>query len=142
MKTFFISNPIKFLGARPFHKGKECTYSSLILASGNDLDIRKPIKTNIKIFTIPLNELTEFEFIKLLQLNLNLDTMYTILFQYTLYEKNSHLMLGPQVGIKVKETHNFKYYRNLYEHFLEILEITMDRYNVESLILLLYTLKS
>jgi hypothetical protein len=51
-------------------------------------------------------------------------------------------MLGPQVGIKVKETHNFKYYRNLYEHFLEILEITMDRYNVESLILLLYTLKS
>lgn len=41
-------------------------------------------------------------------------------------------MLEPQVGIIVKETHDLEYYRNLYEHFLEILEITIQRYNVES----------
>jgi hypothetical protein len=84
------------------------------------------------VFSVPLTELTEFEFIKLLQLNLKLDTTYTILFQYTLYEQNNHLMLGPQVGIIVKETHDLEYYRNLYEHFSEILEITTQRYNVES----------
>jgi len=41
-------------------------------------------------------------------------------------------MLGPQVGINVKETHNLEYYRNLYEHLLEKLSIIMESYNVEA----------
>ena len=70
-----------------------------------------------------------------MQLNLNLVTTYTILFQYCLYEKNTHLILGllrTQTGINVKETHNLNYYRDLYEHFLELLDITMQCYGVES----------
>lgn len=68
------------------------SYTSLVPVPKNNLDIqwRLPTiknKTEIKIFTVPLHELTEFEFIKLLQLNLNLDSQYTILFQYTLYER-------------------------------------------------------
>ena len=41
-------------------------------------------------------------------------------------------LLRTQTGINVKETHNLNYYRNLYEPFSGKLEITMDRYNVES----------
>jgi hypothetical protein len=81
---------------------------------------------------VPFNELTEFEFIKLLQLNLKLDTDYTILFQYTSYEQGIHFMLGPQTGIPVRETNELKFYRLLYEHYLEKLEILLDRYNIEN----------
>lgn len=85
---------------------------------------------------MPLHELTEFEFIKLLQLNLNLDSQYTILFQYTLYERcatgGTYLMLGPQVGISVRETHNFKYYKELYSHYSDLLSAILERYDVRS----------
>jgi hypothetical protein len=138
MKTFFTLNPIKFIGASSVLRSKGCSYSSLVLDPRKNFNIRSLAppaiknKTKIKIFTVPLIELTEFEFIKLLQLNLNLDTYYTILFQYTLYEQGTYLMLGPQVGIYMRETHDLKYYSLLYEHFLELLEILMDRYGVES----------
>jgi hypothetical protein len=102
---------------------KGCTYSSLVKFPGNNLDIRKPFesitKTKLQIFTVPLTDLTEIEFLKLLQLNLKLDTDYTILFQYTLYEQSIHIMLEPQLGIHLRETHDFKIYSLLYEHYLE-----------------------
>jgi hypothetical protein len=41
-------------------------------------------------------------------------------------------MLGCQVGIVVKDSHNIDYYRTLYGHYLDMLESTMSMYNVES----------
>lgn len=94
----------------------------------DNLDIRRKeiIKNKLKTFTFPLHELTMIEFIKLLQLNLNLDTFYTILFQYSSYEEGIYLMLGPQVGINVRETHDIKYYQTLYDHLLEKLDLIME----------------
>jgi hypothetical protein len=40
-------------------------------------------------------------------------------------------MLGPQVGLIVKSNHDIKYYKNLYEHFKELLEALMSRYNIK-----------
>ena len=40
-------------------------------------------------------------------------------------------MLGPQVGIRVLESHDLNYYKSLFEHLLEKLDITMQRYQVE-----------
>jgi hypothetical protein len=145
--TLFISNlsNIKLRCARAsasasatlYHQVKVSYYSTLVFSPENNLNIRKPnvfqkSKNKIKFFTVPFNELTEFEFIKLLQLNLKVDTEYTILFQYASYEQGIHFMLGPQTGIPVRETHDLNFYRLLSEHYLENLEILMDRYNIEN----------
>lgn len=112
------------------------SYSTLEVYPENNLKIRKPFvlknKNKIKNFTVPFNELTEFEFIILLQLNLKLDNDYTILFQYTSYEQGIHIMLGAQIGIPMRKTHNLKIYRLLFEHYLELLEILLNRYNIEN----------
>ena len=94
------------------------------------LSKNKNTNTNTKI-TVPFNELTEFELIKLLQLILKVNTFYTILFQYTSYEQGIHIMLGPQTGIPMRETPELNKYRLLFEHYLDKLEILMDRYNIE-----------
>lgn len=151
--TIFILNPTKvsFLGIRPRYFSKsslrflqqpECirTFSNMsdivVRKDINNLAIRNLTKTKINYkfdkVIIPFKELTEIKFLNILLLNLKLDTLYTILFQYTLYENNINFMLGPQVGINVKETHNLEYYRNLYEHLLEKLSIIMESYNVEA----------
>jgi hypothetical protein len=57
-------------------------------------------------------------------------TFYTILFQYSVYENNLQYMIGPQIGINVKNNHNISHYRNLYEYLLEKLNILMDRYMI------------
>jgi hypothetical protein len=107
------------------------SYSTLEVYPENNLKIRKPFvlknKNKIKFFTVPFNELTEFEFIILL-----LDNDYTILFQYTSYEQGIHIMLGAQIGIPMRKTHNLKIYRLLFEHYLELLEILLNRYNIEN----------
>lgn len=41
-------------------------------------------------------------------------------------------MLASQVGIIVIESPDLAYYRTLYEHFLELLEILKERYDIES----------
>jgi len=39
-------------------------------------------------------------------------------------------MLGHQLGIIVKDTHDISYYRTLFEYYLEKLEIVLSSYNV------------
>ena len=63
-------------------------------------------------------------------LNLKLHSLNTI---YNEYSTSIHLMLGPQVGIVVKETHNISYCaqaRKLFEYYLEKLDIKMSFYTV------------
>lgn len=40
-------------------------------------------------------------------------------------------MLGPQIGIQVKEIHDIEHYRSLYEYFWILLNITLDKYQAE-----------
>lgn len=58
-------------------------------------------------------------------LNLKLNSSYTIIFQYTLYEFNYQYMLGHQMGIIVKDKHDINYYSELYNHF-ELLLISLN----------------
>jgi hypothetical protein len=74
--------------------------------------------------------MSEIKMINTLILELQLMTFYTILFQYSLYENNLQYMLGPQSGINVRDTHNISHYRNIYEYFIERLNLLMDRYQI------------
>jgi DNA polymerase type B, organellar and viral len=89
----------------------------------------KPKYQLIKV-TVPFNEFTEIRFIQLLMVNLKINSLNTIIFQYNSYSTFTNLMLGPQVGIVVKDNHNISYYRILFEHYIEKLESIMSLYNV------------
>lgn len=104
------------------------------ITNNSDLS-NKPIKKNrysnfIKI-TILFTEFNVTKFIETLMLNLKLNSSNTIIFQYTLYENAYQYMLGPQAGIIVKEKHDIDYYLNLYDHFNDLLESLMSRYQIE-----------
>ena len=103
----------------------------------------KAIKTNYKLNTIiiPFNDLSQIKFINILMLELKLMTVYTIIFQYNQYENDHQYMLGPQVGINVKNNHNINYYKDLYDHLIETLDILMDRYNITKPDLIVIRLK-
>ena len=90
------------------------------------------IKHKFKLIqvTVPFKELTEIRFIQVLMLNLKLSSLNTLLFQCNKYSTFTNLMLGPQVGIVVKDKHDISYYRNLFEHYIEKLESIMSLYTV------------
>jgi hypothetical protein len=62
----------------------------------------------------------------------NLQLLNTILFQYTSYQQGIYYMLGKQVGVVVQDHHDLNHYRNLFEHYKEMLELLMDRYQLEA----------
>lgn len=64
-------------------------------------------------------------------LNLKLDSVNSIIFQYSQYQSVTNLMLGPQIGIIVKNTHDIKYYKLLFNHYQDKLEALMSLYNVD-----------
>nr|QWO71369.1 DNA polymerase [Termitomyces sp. T123] len=103
-----------------------------LIASQNTSNSEIKHKYQLIKVTVPFNELSEIKFIKLLMLNLKLNSLNTILFQYNEYSTFTNLMLGPQVGIVVKETHDIAYYRRLFEHYIEKLEILMSLYMVDT----------
>jgi len=39
-------------------------------------------------------------------------------------------MLGKQVGVVVQDSHDLNHYRNLFDHYMEMLELLMDRYQL------------
>jgi hypothetical protein len=41
-------------------------------------------------------------------------------------------MLGPQFCVIVHESHDLNNYRNIYEHFKEMLQLLMDRYQLDN----------
>jgi hypothetical protein len=55
-------------------------------------------------------------------LNLKINSLNTILFQYNEYSTTTNLILGPQVGIVVKDKHDISYYRSLFEYYIDKLE--------------------
>ena len=63
-------------------------------------------------------------------LNLKLETNYSLLLKYFKYDSQTSYMLGHQIGIVVKNNHNINYYRNLYEHYEEKLEILLENYRL------------
>jgi hypothetical protein len=65
-------------------------------------------------------------------LELQLMTVYTILFQYSGYENNIQYMVGPQLGINVNNTHNINYYRNIFDYLIERLNLLMEIYQIPS----------
>lgn len=79
---------------------------------------------------MPHYQLTEIKFLQILMLNLSLDTINTIIFQYFDYQSLTNLMLGHQEGIKVKNKHNIQYYKRLFEHYQMKLEMIMSLYSV------------
>jgi len=70
-------------------------------------------------------------FIKLLVLNLNLNSNYTILFQYHSYQLNLNYMITRQCGLIVKDSHDINYYIDLYNFFIENLEMLTDLYQIQ-----------
>lgn len=85
----------------------------------------------IKFVTVPYIELTQIKFLNIFFLNLNLRTINSVIFQYTAYNTNKNYMLGKQVGVVVKDNHDLHHYISLYDHFLETLDLLMDRYHIE-----------
>jgi hypothetical protein len=130
-----ITSDLTFLGV------VSCWSSALITSDSNAIMVSKN-KSNTEIrhkhkyqliqVTVPFNELNEIRirFIQVLMLNLKINSLNTILFQYSDYSTFTNLMLGPQVGIVVKAKHDISYYRNLFEHYIERLESIMSLYNV------------
>nr|AYE93237.1 LAGLIDADG homing endonuclease [Termitomyces sp.]AYE93255.1 DNA polymerase [Termitomyces sp.] len=93
--------------------------------------MNKKISSIFKLVIVPFHELTEIKFYNILMLNLQLRSTNSIMFQYTSYTDSQQYMLGPQVGVVVKDSHNISYYRNLYEHFNETLNLLMERYFID-----------
>ena len=86
-------------------------------------------KKNIILLQLMTPSMNEIRFIQLLMLNLKVTSLNTILFQYSSYSTTTYLMLGPQVGLVVRDKHDISYYRILYEHYIEKLESIMSLYN-------------
>ena len=114
-------------------------FSAFITSDSNSINaLQSQSNTEIKHkhkliqITIPFYELTEIRFIQVLMLNLKINSLNTILFQYNEYSTFTNLMLGPQVGIVVKDKHDISYYRNLFDHYIEKLESIMSLYNVST----------
>jgi hypothetical protein len=91
------------------------------MASENKSNTKNIHKYQLIQVTVPFNELTEIRFIQILMLNLKINSLNTILFQYNEYSTTTNLILGPQV---VKDKHDIYYYQSLLEHY---------NYNLESL---------
>lgn len=89
----------------------------------------KKEKYNLITIAVPFNEFTEIRFIQLLMLNLKVTSLNTILFQYSSYSTSTNLMLGPQVGLVVRDKHDISYYRILFEHYIDKLESIMSLYD-------------
>jgi hypothetical protein len=53
--------------------------------------------------------------------NLNMNSRYSLLFKLGLIE-NRFLMLGPQIGLIIKEKHNYEYYKNIHLIILDWIE--------------------
>jgi hypothetical protein len=81
--------------------------------------------------SVPFLELTQIKFLNILFLNLQVRSINSILFQYTSYQQGIYYMLGKQVGVVVRDSHDLNHYRNLFEHYKEMLELLMDRYQLE-----------
>jgi hypothetical protein len=54
-----------------------------------------------------------------------------VLIQYTSYQQSIYYMLGRQVGVVVLDNHDLTHYKNLFEHYKEMLELLMERYQLE-----------
>jgi len=89
-------------------------------------------KRKVKKIIVAFDDLTETKFIETLIFNLSINSDNTILFQYYQYQSFTNLMLGSQVGIVVRDSHDIKYYKSLFEHYQDMLEITLSLYKVES----------
>jgi hypothetical protein len=92
---------------------------------------KQNIRKEFKHITIPFLELTQIKFLNVLILNLTLNSINTILFQYTSYQQSIYYMLGIQQSAVVGETHNLNSYRNIFEHYQESLQLLMDRYQLD-----------
>lgn len=113
--------------------------SAILISNTHSINIKKSedkskkqikYKYNYIKITVSFKDFTENKFIQILMLNLKLHSLNTILFQYNEYNTSTQLMLGPQVGIVVKDIHNINYYRKLYEYYVDKLEIQMSFYTV------------
>ena len=104
--------------------------SNAIKVSKNNSNTEIKYKYKLNQITVPFEELSEIRFIQVLILNLKINSLNTILFQYNEYSTFTNLMLGPQVGIVVKDKHDISYYRLLFRHYTDKLESIMSLYNV------------
>nr|YP_009739367.1 LAGLIDADG homing endonuclease [Tricholoma bakamatsutake]QIC20211.1 LAGLIDADG homing endonuclease [Tricholoma bakamatsutake] len=150
--TFTISILLGFMEVAPllgscqitsdftFPLGEISCWSSAFITSDSNAILVSQHKSNTEIkhkfqiiqvqVTVPFNELTEIRFIQILMLNLKLNSLNTILFQYNEYSTFTNLILAPQLGIVVKDKHDISYYRILFDHYIEKLESIMSLYNV------------
>ena len=133
IRLFHWSTPFSFnLDARIQDKNKNFNIS---YPNNNELTTThktiQNISTVFKQVTVPFLELTQIKFLQILFLNLQLRSINSLFFQYTSYHSGIHYMLGKQVGIVVKDTHDLIHYRNLFEHYRETLDLLMERYQLE-----------
>ena len=106
--------------------------NSLVTNSYNYSNKEFNTKRKVKKIIVAFPDLSEKKFIETLILNLSINSLNTILFQYNHYQSFTNLMLGSQVGIVVRDSHDIKYYKSLFEHYQDMLEITLSFYKVES----------
>ena len=86
------------------------------------------IKTEFNNIIIPVHKLSRTKFLEILISNLKLRSINTIIMQISSYSENRNYMLGNQLGVKVPDNHNLNNYNELFDHFMEMYEILLDRY--------------
>jgi len=135
-KTIFLSHPIitqnRTNSTTLFSLVKGVNEDNNIITTAHKSTYKFNTKGKVNKITIPFKDLTETKFIEILILNLSINSLNTILFQYNEYQSFTNLMLGSQVGIVIKEEHDINYYKSLFEHYKDMLDSTMSLYNAET----------
>jgi hypothetical protein len=113
---------------QPVLSDKNKIYQNFI--ENNQQEKKFNVEKKFKNVTIPAHSFNQVNFINIMVLNLKLRSINTIMMQYSSYSDNKYYMLGSQIGVIVKDNHDIHNYKNLFEHFLEMYEILLDRYNL------------
>jgi hypothetical protein len=81
------------------------------------------------------DEFNMFCFIKFIMEHLYLNSTYTIMIKLGFFNSNSNsvfYMLGSQIGIKLKDSHDIDKYKNIYNIIMLGIDEVISRYVVES----------
>lgn len=75
------------------------------------------------------NTFLESTFLEFIQISLNLETNYSILIKLSIENKKFY-MIGSQIGLVIKDSHDLNNYKNIYQLIIDLIESTSDSYGI------------
>ena len=86
-------------------------------------------KTSFKNITISYSDFTMERFINYLMEHLHVNSHYSILVKLGFKNNSVFYMSGKQIGIKIANSHDIKYYKDIYNVILYRIELVMEYYD-------------